>query len=483
MIEYDREKDYNKINNPNYLPPYRSEFPSIYKGVTVEIQIVDHCNLNCNCCNHFSPLADKWFMKLSDFQSQIELLKKKILTLKVLFILGGEPTLHPQLFEICKSAREILGPKVFISVLSNGTIIKPIAEHKEDYLNLNIDFNFTSYPFKTKNEEIKALAPLGRMNNTRVLSRQTLVEPKGFYPKEDNFYNCRNHKLPCLTIKNSKLYICPFCAHVEHYCKKTNCNIKIIEGIDYLDLNKMTSLDELQTFCFIPKNYCSYCRQDVAAYPFGESKKDLKEFTYSLRELYIKDYERYESLINAGQENILWALDSKKNLAKIDYNFHYHALQTEILRYGQGKFDIIIPYYGESIEQFKALKENLLSQTIIKDCVIYLISDHSYTNLDVVKLFANTKNLYCVFLKNNTQHCGLGATRNKGIENSYNKNILFLDIDDSFAHPQVLEELYQDTFNYKIVPFICSQKEKVDNKINYIINRKYLENLRYENYP
>jgi hypothetical protein len=66
--------------------------------------------------------------------------------------------------------------------------------------------------------------------------------------------------------------------------------------------------------------------------------------------LYARDYERYEALINAGKDNILWALDSEKNLAKIDYNFHYHAVETEILRYGKGKFDIIIPYYNETIE-------------------------------------------------------------------------------------------------------------------------------------
>lgn len=483
QIEYDREKDYNEVNNPNYLPPYRSDFPSIYKGVQVEIQIVDHCNLNCNCCNHFSPLADKWFMELNDFEKQIQLLKEKIPTLKVLFILGGEPTLHPQLFEICKSARGILGPEVYISVLSNGTIIEPIEKHKQEYLDLNIDFSFTSYPFKTKNEEIKNLAPLGRMNNTRVVSRQTLVEPKGFYSKEDNFYNCHNHKLPCLTIKNSKLYICPFCAHVEHYCKKAKCEMNIVEGIDYLDLEKMTSLDELQKFCFTPKNYCSYCRQNVDAYPFGPSLKDIKEFTCGLRELYARDYERYEALINAGKDNILWALDSEKNLAKIDYNFHYHAVETEILRYGKGKFDIIIPYYNETIEQFIALKNNLLSQTIIKDCVIYLVSDHSHMDLGVIKLFADVHDLYCVFLKNNTELQGPGAARNKGIENSYNKNVLFLDADDAFAHPRVLEQLYQDTLQNEVVSFRCFHENRIGNKTNYIIHRKYLKELKYENYP
>ena len=70
-IEYDSEKNYNEVNNDNYLPPYRSHHPSIYKGVQVEMHIVDHCNLNCNCCNHFSPLAEPWFISLKDFKTKI----------------------------------------------------------------------------------------------------------------------------------------------------------------------------------------------------------------------------------------------------------------------------------------------------------------------------------------------------------------------------------------------------------------------------
>ena len=96
---------------------------------------------------------------------------ENIPNIKTFLILGGEPTLHPQLFEICMSARKILGPKVYIDVLSNGTNINKISKYKDEYLKADICFTFSSYYKATKIEEIKKLAPLGRIYNTRILSK------------------------------------------------------------------------------------------------------------------------------------------------------------------------------------------------------------------------------------------------------------------------------------------------------------------------
>ena len=85
------------------------------------------------------------------------LLKNNISSLRRLLLLGGEPCLHPNFFELCKIAREILGDNIVISVITNGTIIKPIKEHKEDYQKLNIQFTFSSYFNKTKLQEIEEL--------------------------------------------------------------------------------------------------------------------------------------------------------------------------------------------------------------------------------------------------------------------------------------------------------------------------------------
>ena len=48
----------------------------MHSKLEVEIQIVDHCNQNCDKCNHFSNLADKWFMTEEEFQ--LDILKKCI---------------------------------------------------------------------------------------------------------------------------------------------------------------------------------------------------------------------------------------------------------------------------------------------------------------------------------------------------------------------------------------------------------------------
>ena len=486
IIEYDQSKNYNELNNPNYLPPYRSDYPSIYKGVQVEIQIVDHCNLNCNCCNHFSPLAEPWFIEIESFKSQIIALKNNISSLKCLLLIGGEPCLHPQLYEICQIARNILGETIDIRIITNGTIIEPIEKYKQEYLDLNIQFTFSSYMNYTKLDKIKDLQPFGKVFNTRILSKSTLVEPEGTLNGFNNFFNCIDHKLPCFTLKDFKLYICPFSAHLNIYCKKANISIQEIEWEDYLPIEQINNnLDLLQEFTFTPKNLCNYCSQDEDAYPFTKSHKDIIEFTWTLQELYFRDYKRYESIINAGKNGTFqWATNKNLNPGRVDTDFETWDFNRERLRYRDGKIDIIIPYYNESIEQLAILKQNLLKQTIIQDCIIYLISDNSNMDWGVLRIFQRTPNLHCVFLRNEIQQ-GPGAARNKGLQNSYNKYIFFLDADDSFTSNDALEKLYNTAQNNPQKPFYHFYTYGQNNagRHNYLLTRNFIEeyNLQFKN--
>ena len=36
------------------------------------VDIVDHCNLNCKCCGHFSPLAPKGFLDINTFERDLK---------------------------------------------------------------------------------------------------------------------------------------------------------------------------------------------------------------------------------------------------------------------------------------------------------------------------------------------------------------------------------------------------------------------------
>ena len=124
---------------------------------------------------------------------------------------------------------------------------------------------------------------------------QILVDKIGQQDKNFNFYNCSHYSLPCLTIKNSKLYVCPFAAHIEHYCKKASCVIPEIEGIDYLLVETIQGdIEKIQDFIFTPKSICSYCKIDTPNPIWHKSFKDVIEYEKSLDELYFEDYDRYE---------------------------------------------------------------------------------------------------------------------------------------------------------------------------------------------
>ena len=88
----------------------------------LEIHIVDHCNLKCEGCSHFSPIADPWFISLEDYEKQIRtaarFFRKKI---EEFHILGGEPLLHPDIEKIMSITRKYFCDNE-ISVVTNGLL-------------------------------------------------------------------------------------------------------------------------------------------------------------------------------------------------------------------------------------------------------------------------------------------------------------------------------------------------------------------------
>ena len=37
----------------------------------LEVNLADHCNLNCQCCDHFSPIAKKTFLDFEQYVRDI----------------------------------------------------------------------------------------------------------------------------------------------------------------------------------------------------------------------------------------------------------------------------------------------------------------------------------------------------------------------------------------------------------------------------
>jgi GTP 3',8-cyclase len=85
---------------------------------SLEVHIVDHCNLRCAECCSLSPILPKWCIDPADLARDLAL-AKKALAPKWFKIVGGEPLLHPAIDECLAVAREA-GIAGIVSVTTNG---------------------------------------------------------------------------------------------------------------------------------------------------------------------------------------------------------------------------------------------------------------------------------------------------------------------------------------------------------------------------
>lgn len=89
----------------------------------IEVNLADHCNLNCQMCDHFSQIAKAKFIDIDVFERDIsrlaELTERR---LEFLYLLGGEPLLNPQIAALCKVARTHL-PDTSIQIFTNGLLL------------------------------------------------------------------------------------------------------------------------------------------------------------------------------------------------------------------------------------------------------------------------------------------------------------------------------------------------------------------------
>jgi len=86
------------------------------------IEIVDSCNLACPTCFADAPLGsgeNTDFVPLADLQSRIDGVIRRKGKIEILQLSGGEPTLHPQFFELLRWCREHSGID-YVLVNSNG---------------------------------------------------------------------------------------------------------------------------------------------------------------------------------------------------------------------------------------------------------------------------------------------------------------------------------------------------------------------------
>lgn len=93
---------------------------------SLETHLVDHCNLRCASCCQLSPHMSERFLEPDQLARDLER-AATVLAPRIFKFTGGEPTLHPELVECLRVARESkIAPR--IQVTTNGTKLDDLPD-------------------------------------------------------------------------------------------------------------------------------------------------------------------------------------------------------------------------------------------------------------------------------------------------------------------------------------------------------------------
>lgn len=276
------------------LKYYKNRYPQRHKPMATfnfETHLVEHCNLNCKCCNHFSCIAEKEFIDVDklteDFARLSNLFDKQI---GRVLLLGGEPLLHNKLPEIFTVARKYF-PFSEVFIFTNGTLLlNQDKEFWQSCCNNNIMITTTKYPVELDWEKIFARAVEENVKIEFFNSKDVMKnELKTMYylpldldgkQNQDLSYARCNKGNACVTLADGKMYTCMLAAHIRHFNKFFHKQLPTSAG-NYVDIYKVNSSKEILNFLCKSIPLCKYCdfNKKITGIKWGVTTKSIAEWT------------------------------------------------------------------------------------------------------------------------------------------------------------------------------------------------------------
>ncbi|MBQ8535015.1 MAG: radical SAM protein [Bacilli bacterium] len=282
---YDKSESIHKLAMDTVTDMFIRTIPKIM--LDYEVQLVEHCNLNCASCSHFCPVAEPEFLDINEYEKDVK-------RLSLLFdneanfirLMGGEPLLHPKIKDFFKITRKYF-PNAIIDLDTNGILLKSM---KDEFYNsaakYNINISVTRYPVNIDYEIIKDKCNKFGVNfrffDNQVVRKFNLLplDLEGRQQIEKNFVSCYLANC-CHTLKHGKMYTCSTIPHISHFNKKFNKNL-IVSKRDCIDIYEVKDAKEILDFLAKPVPFCRYCNvhNRIGDLDWKESNKQIEEWVY-----------------------------------------------------------------------------------------------------------------------------------------------------------------------------------------------------------
>ncbi len=225
-------------------------------SIGIEIQLVNHCNLNCKGCSHFSNISDEFYINPQILENDLVELNKKFKIKWVAFI-GGEPLLHPDLITCLQITKKVLN-NVIINICTNGTLVFQLSNDVLNYISKNgIKFVFSKYPINNSYfTKILDFVDEKNIEANFIYNRnyfRKYINLKGNSNIINTYKNCCMRQ--CYILREGRIYHCPFSCYVHIFNNKFNQNIKVENGIDIYKSSAKSIINYLSR----PIETCRFC--------------------------------------------------------------------------------------------------------------------------------------------------------------------------------------------------------------------------------
>ncbi len=277
----------NIIGRPLCLWKKRKPVSRLTAIPVLDVELVGRCNLNCKCCTHFSPLAEKDEVLPQQLEQDFMLLNNVLGDrLRRINLLGGEPLLHSDICACMEIARRIF-PAQKIVIVTNGILLPGKGE---DFWRTarerRVEMEVTKYPLSLDYRRMKETADRSGVR-FRFYGRSGFVQKTQYYlpldceggqDGEKSYRNCFMAG-NCFTLRAGKVFPCSYAAFIGRFNAAFGKNIPQ-SADDYADLRRETKEQILQKLAG-PIPMCRYCDVENRTYGnrWGVSKRSADEWS------------------------------------------------------------------------------------------------------------------------------------------------------------------------------------------------------------
>jgi hypothetical protein len=245
----------------------------------LETHLVDHCNLKCKGCGHFSPISETSFAQPAVLLREFRRLAELFRTISAIHLLGGEPLLHPDVLTIMEDVRSCF-PCSRITLVTNGTLLpKQPSEFWDCCRKCGIVIRVTEYPIRLNLDS--ALAAAKRMGvevevRGPIITFVRFLNPQGDSDPDTAFRNCLGMgKVPFL--KDGKIFSCVLSANIGILNRRFDLQFPQ-SSADSISLCSVASGLDIIDFLDRPVPFCHWCLEKWPTSKWGLSAMRREEW-------------------------------------------------------------------------------------------------------------------------------------------------------------------------------------------------------------